>query len=90
MVRLNYAWWSTPGSKSIDSISGSGYDRDDIITENLMSKLLVDINRYVITVDGQDASCSGYSKSDMGYAEFVANNRIYPITAKDDGTMRTL
>lgn len=51
----NYTWWSTPGAPAY-VFPWMGYDRDNILEENPHSNLLININKYIITVDSQDDS----------------------------------
>jgi hypothetical protein len=58
VVEKAHKWFSTPGSKEKDHpIKYGGYDRDDIIKANPNAKEVINLNKYVMTIDMQDESC---------------------------------
>jgi hypothetical protein len=60
VVEKAHKWFSTPGSKDKDHpIKYGGYDRDDILQDNPNAKDIININKYVITIDMQDETCAG-------------------------------
>ncbi len=72
LFEINAEWWKTPGSKGDDhpvAVLASGYDRDDILSENPDAGELIELNKYVITVDSQDYSCD--SKFSTAHPDFI-------------------
>jgi hypothetical protein len=57
LIKANYLWWKTPGANWRQNVfSDSQYTRDDILNENPNAKKLIELNKYIITLDSQDNS----------------------------------
>jgi hypothetical protein len=57
LIKANYLWWKTPGSNWRQNIFfDSQYTRDGILNENPNAKKLIELNKYIITIDSQDNS----------------------------------
>jgi len=57
LLEKNKRWWSRPGSKHrnhpVPKLQGY-YDRNEILEENRNSGKIIELNKYVITLDSQD------------------------------------
>lgn len=54
VLLLNEMWWKTEGTSCFQNIFSRGfYNRDEILKENSNSELLIEINKYVITLESQ-------------------------------------
>lgn len=57
LIKANHLWWKTPGANWRQNIFfNSQYTRDGILLENSNAKKLIELNKYIITIDSQDNS----------------------------------
>ena len=62
IFKKNKKWWNEPdGGKIHDCSYVTGYSRDNVLNENpLFADLIPMINKYVITIDGQEAHIKSF------------------------------
>ena len=62
IFKKNKKWWNEPeGGKIHDCSYVTGYSRNNVLNENpLFADLIPMINKYVITIDGQEAHIKSF------------------------------